>query len=111
MAQLQLSPETLRRYEFQEILEELVPPDAEVHFQPPDNINLVYPCIIYKRDYAQTRFADNLPWTIKKRYQVTVLDRSPDSEIADKVAKLPSSTFLRHYTQDGLNHDLFIIYY
>lgn len=82
-----------------------------VYFQPPANVQLEYPCIIYSRDYADTRFADDMPYTYTKRYSVMVIDRDPDSELPDKVAALPMSTFNRYFATDGLNHDVFSVYY
>lgn len=82
-----------------------------VYFQPRTNITLEYPCIVYKRDYAKTEFADNKPYSHEKRYMVTVIDRNPDSEIPDEVSKLPKSTFNRHYTADDLNHDVYQVFF
>ena len=82
-----------------------------VYFQPPSNIKLEYPCIVYKRDYADTRFADDHPYRHTLRYQITVIDRDPDSAIPSKVAALPLSLFNRFYTADNLNHDVYITYF
>lgn len=82
-----------------------------VYFQPPENIKLEYPCIIYQRDSADTKFADNRPYRYKKRYQVMVIDQDPDSPIPDKVADLPTCVFERHYTADYLNHDVFNLFF
>lgn len=84
---------------------------SNVYFQPPTNIKLQYPCIIYKRDFADTKFADNEPYTHKRRYMVTVIDQDPDSEIPGKVAALPMSVFNRFYTVDNLNHDVYSVYF
>ena len=82
-----------------------------VYFQPPTNIELKYPCIIYKRNDADTKFADDKPYNYTKRYTVTVIDRDPDSEIPDKVAAMPMTLFNRFYTADNLNHDVFNVYF
>lgn len=96
------------RLELQALLEDLAP---NVYFQPPENVKLAYPCIIYKRDYAQVQFADNNPYRNTKRYMVTVIDRDPDSAIPDKVAALPMCIFNRFYTADNLNHDVFNLFF
>jgi hypothetical protein len=70
-----------------------------------------YPCIVYKRDYAYTEFAGNLPYKYCKRYQVTVIDRDPDSPFPDKIAALPMCTFNRFFTADNLNHDVFNVFF
>lgn len=82
-----------------------------VYFQPKENVTLSYPCIVYKRDYADTKFADNNVYLRKKRYQVTVIDRDPDSDIPEKVAQLPMCLFDRFYVADNLNHDIYNLYY
>lgn len=82
-----------------------------VYFQPPANIRMNYPCIVYRRDSAQTQHADNEPYAHRKRYQVTVIDRDPDSTTPDKVARLPMCTFNRFYTADDLNHDVYNIFF
>lgn len=82
-----------------------------VYFQPPENIQIQYPCIIYKRDFALTKFADNEPYSHKLRYMVTVIDRDPDSDIPGKVASLPMSTFNRFFTADSLNHDVYNVFF
>lgn len=96
------------RLDLQKLLEEIT---TNVYFQPPTNVQLEYPCIIYKRDFADTQFADNLPYAHKRRYMITVIDQNPDSEIPGKVATLPMSLFNRFYTVDNLNHDVFSIYF
>ena len=97
-----------RRLELQRLLELIT---TNVYFQPPTNVQLKYPCIIYKRDFANTQFADNEPYTHKLRYMVTVIDQDPDSEIPGKVAALPMSLFNRFYTVDNLNHDVYNVYF
>lgn len=83
----------------------------KVYFQPPNGTQLVYPCIIYKRDAAETSFADNHPYRFTQRYEVTVLDRDPDSAIPGFVAALPMCVFNRHFPADDLNHDVFNLYF
>jgi len=72
---------------------------------------MVYPCIVYKRDFALTYFADDKPYQNRKRYQVIVIDRDPDSDIPDRIAALPLCTFDRFYTADNLNHDVFKLFF
>lgn len=84
---------------------------TNVYFQPPPNVQLKYPCIIYKRDNADTRFADDKPYTHMLRYMITIIDRNPDSNIPAKVASMPMSMFNRFYTADSLNHDVYNVYF
>ena len=98
------------RTELQSLLETILG-SRNVYFQPPANVQMKYPCIVYNRDSANTQFAGNTPYHYTKRYQVTVIDRDPDSGIPDKLAALPSCTFNRFFTADNLNHDVFTLFF
>lgn len=97
-----------RREQLHNVLLGIVP---NVYFQPPENLKLQYPCIIYKRSTGTTRFGDNRPYLFARHYQLTIIDKNPDSDIISKVASLPTATFDRHYTYENLNHDVFVIFY
>jgi hypothetical protein len=99
-----------QRLQLQANFEALLGSD-KVYFQPPANVRMEYPCIVYKRDEANTVFADNNPWRYVQRYMVTIIDRDPDGLIRDKVAKLPLCLYNRFYTAHNLNHDVFILYF
>lgn len=105
-----------KRLELHEILCEIVnitEPDGDrhVYFQPPESVKIKYPAIVYSRNDIGNRFANNDVYKQSRNYQVTVIDRNPDSEIVDKVSKLPTCRFNRHFVSDNLNHDVFILYY
>lgn len=82
-----------------------------VYYQPPSNIKIAYPCIVYSMSDIDTKFADNIPYIRQKRYDLTVIDKDPDSMIVDKVGNLPRCTFDRSYVADNLYHWTFSIYY
>lgn len=96
------------RLALQALLEALAP---NVYFQPPANVQMKYPCIVYRRDFSDTRFADNAPYNNTTRYSVTVIDRDPDSGIPVKVQALPLCSYDRGFVADGLNHDVFRLYF
>lgn len=98
------------RPELQTLLEGVLG-SSNVYFQPPSNVQMQYPCIVYQRDNAITKFADNGPYRYTKRYQVTVISRDPDSDVPDKVAELRMCTFNRFFVADNLNHDVFELYF
>lgn len=101
-----------QRLELQALLEEILGDGSgHVYFQPPSNMSMQFPCIVYQRDIADTKFAGNKPYSYRKRYTVTVIDRDPDSPIPDRVAALPMCTSSRFFTADGLNHDVFNLYF
>ena len=97
-----------QRLQLHQLLETFV---DNVYFQPPTNVKLIYPCIIYKRDFADVKFADDIPYNRTLRYAVTVIDQDPDSDIPSKVASLPMCLFNRFFTADNLNHDVYNLYF
>lgn len=99
-----------RRLELQKILTDILGTN-HVYFQPPESVKLVYPCIVYQYETGDTQFADDLPYVFRRRYQVTVIDPDPDSEIPDKIAQLPRCLNDRNFTTDNLNHYSFNLYY
>jgi hypothetical protein len=98
------------RSELQTLLVELLG-SGNVYFQPPTNLVMSYPCIIYNRDSIDIRHADNKPYKHEKRYQITVVDADSDSDIPDKVEKLPRCSFDRAFVADNLNHTAFNLYF
>jgi len=102
---------TAPRLELHAILVGLVGEGGTVYFQPPSNVQMTYPCIVYARDAGLTKFADNAPYTYNQRYQVTVIDRDPDSDIPRKVTGLPKTSYNRGFVADNLHHDVLELYY
>ena len=98
------------RQELHTLLVNLLP-GVNIYFQPPPSFKMVYPCVIYKRDYAETKFSGNKPYFYQTRYLVTVIDTNPDSAIPKKIAMLPMCVFDRFYTADNLNHDVYKLFY
>lgn len=99
----------MTRLEFHEYLTEHLGP-YPIYFQPPEKQKMKYPCVVYTLDYVQTLHADNLPYNKTKRYQLTVIDRNPDSELLEEVLKLRSASFSRSYVSDNLNHFVITVY-
>lgn len=96
------------RLDLQALLESIT---EHVYFQPPTDSAMQYPCILYSRDASWSEHADNRPYAHMKRYQVTVIDRNPDSALPDQVEELPLCRFDRFYKADGLNHWVFNLFF
>lgn len=97
-----------RRQQLNQLLKTFTP---NVYFQPPEDVKLVYPCIVYKRDYADSKHADNKVYSHTKRYQVTVISREPDDEIIEYVAFLPQCLFVRYFAAEQLHHDIYNLFF
>lgn len=98
------------RLDLQNLLE-FVLGSRNVYYQPPESVKIKYPAIIYRRNDIDNNFADDIVYMQNHTYQIIVIDGDPDSEIVDRVSKLPMCRYDRHYTSDNLNHDIFILNY
>jgi hypothetical protein len=96
------------RAQLQSKLESILP---NVYFQPPANVAMTFPAIVYQRARAETEFADNMPYWVVKQYQVIMITRNPDESAFDAIAALPMCAHERFYVADNLNHDVFNIYF
>ena len=99
-----------RRLIFHEVLVGILG-SRNVYFQPPEGFKMAYPCIVYNRKNIRTNFADNLPYLMQDQYSVTVIEKDPESDIPDKIAKQSTATFERSFTSAGLNHNIFNVYF
>ena len=80
-----------------------------IYFQPPENLQMNYPAIVYSRYNINDISADDDKYLQGTIYRVTVIDKNPDSELVYKVSKFPTARYERHFNTSGLNHDVFII--
>ena len=102
------------RLELQYLLEDLMDKltgKKNVYFNPPPNNNMNYPAIkanLYKVDTAH---ANNKVYKATKCYNLIVIGKLPNDAIVDKLLELPMCSYDRHYTSDGLNHDVLQLYY
>lgn len=98
------------RIDLQNVLEELLG-SRNVYYQPPESLKISYPAIVYSRKTIDNSYANNSVYKQNYAYEITVIDKNPDSEIVNKVSKLPTCRFDRHFKSDNLNHDVFTLYY
>lgn len=82
-----------------------------VYFQPPENLRLSFPCIVYSQDRERPRYADNRKYANADRYTLTVIDKDPESPMRDAVRELPYCSFDRSFRAENMNHFVFIIYW
>lgn len=83
-----------------------------VYFQPPSNIQMVYPCIVYNKTNRDSKFADNKNYLIKQGYSITVIDRNPDGNIADLIEEtFQYCTITQYFISENLNHTTLQLYY
>ena len=85
--------------------------ELKVYFQPPENLKITYPCIIYSINSYDDEYANNKRYKTMTAYEVMLIDKSAKSIYAPKIRDLTYSRYQRSYTQDNLNHYVFEVYF
>lgn len=99
-----------RRLQLHNKLVEILGSD-NVYFQPPESVKLQYPAIVYERSSINNPHASNQVYLIGCDYRITIIDKSPVSDVVEKMSRFPTANFSRHYVDSNLNYDVFIIKY
>lgn len=83
-----------------------------VYHQPPENLQLHYPCLIYELDDIRKTPADNMSYLKFRRYKMTYITWGPDSSLIDWLVDLPYCSMSgAPYEADNLYHYPYKIYY
>lgn len=98
------------RLELQRKLEELLE-SRHVYYQPPSNVKIEYPAIIYSKSKIGKDNANNTAYRLTTRYDVIVVDKHPDNAVIQKLLMLPYCSYDRYYASDNLNHDSLTLYF
>ena len=56
-----------------------------VYFSPPESVKMSYPCIIYSKSNVNKQNANDQLYKSMNEYEVTIIDRDPESVIADEI--------------------------
>lgn len=84
-----------------------------VYFQPPEDIRLKYPCIVYERVSMDIRPADDMKYSNLMRYDIKYITKEPDTNdfIVNFINAFSYCSYDRHYVYDNLNHEVFTLFY
>jgi hypothetical protein len=97
------------RFQLQAELESFLP---NVYFQPPANITMKYPCIVYRKTGKNRHFAGDVLYLSQQGYTIQVIDRDPDSDVADRIEKhFQHCGNPQYHTVDNLHHTTLSLYY
>lgn len=84
---------------------------SHVYFQPPENVKMAYPCIVYSRRTGYSANADDLVYRYSQAYDITYISKDPDDGFVEKFLKnFGKSRYDRHYVSGNLHHDNFFLY-
>lgn len=95
-----------------ELHDELLKFVPKVYFQPPANIQMAYPCIVYNKTGKDRKFGNDGVYLSTQEYQLMVIEHDPDSGVSDEIEKhFTSCVISQYYTVDNLNHTTLNLYY
>lgn len=82
-----------------------------VYFNPPEDRDMNYPCIVYNLADIQVTHADNRSYRKCNRYQIIYITENPGDPKVQELEDLPMCTFDRHYTADNMHHYAYTIFF
>lgn len=92
------------RTELQSKLEEILG-SRNVYFQPPDGLQIKYPCIVYNLSRIDILRADDMSYMRHKGYFITIMDKKPTSEIYERILEeFPMSRLDHTAVIEKINH-------
>lgn len=81
-----------------------------VYFQPPENLKIGYPAVIFHLSKIEIDHASDAPYKGAKEYSVTLITKDPEPDVIDEILKIPYSSLDTTYISDGMNHFVFTVY-
>lgn len=85
---------------------------SNVYFQPPSNLQMVYPCIVYNKTGKNRHFGNDVIYLSQQGYQLTVVEKNPDSKVADNIENhFQHCAINQYFVKDNLHHTTLSLYY
>ncbi len=81
-----------------------------VYFQPPENLKLGYPAIVFHLTKIKVDHADDVPYKGVREYMITLISKDPEPGALEEILKIPYTTLDSTYISDGMNHFVFTSY-
>ena len=81
-----------------------------VYFQPPENLKIGYPAVIFHLSKIEIDRASDVPYKGAREYSVTLITKDPEPDVIDEILKIPYSSLDTTYISDGMNHFVFTVY-
>ena len=99
-----------QRLKLQALLEGILGSE-NVYFQPPNNLTMSYPAIVYNVGGLNNDYGDNLPYNQTIEWDITVIHSNSDNDIWLKIGALPMCVLTRTAVVDNLYHYYFTLYF
>lgn len=85
---------------------------SQVYFQPPTNVSMKYPAIVYELNGETTKRANNKRYIVYDSYTITHIYKSLKNDLREKILEaFPYVDYDRRLVSDGLYQDVFTIYW
>ena len=85
---------------------------GNVYFNPPNGLQMKYPCIVYHRHNEDVKHANDKTYLQTMQYDVITISKDPDNTIAhDLLSHFQMASYDRPWTEAGLFHEAVTIYY
>lgn len=87
---------------------------AKLYWEPPSNKQLTGdPRVIYERDGADVKYADNRVYQFTQRYKITIVYTNPNLDLAQTILEhFPGMCeYDRDFVSDNLHHSVLVLYY
>lgn len=81
-----------------------------VYFQPPENLKLGYPAVVFHLTKIKVDHADDVPYKGAREYMITLITKEPEPDALEEILKIPYTTLDSTYISDGMNHFVFTSY-
>jgi hypothetical protein len=98
------------RLELQYLLESIIG-NENVYYNPPSNTEMKYPAIVFEPYNIDIMHANDRLYGSTVCYSIRAICALPNDKVVKELLNLPMCSFDRHYTFDGLNHDVVRLYY
>lgn len=85
---------------------------SQVYFEPPTNVIIKYPAIVYELNGESTKRANNKRYIVYNTYTATHMYKSLKNELKEQI--LEAFTYVdydRRLVSDGLYQDVYTIYW
>lgn len=85
--------------------------NRNVYYDPPESVKMQYDAIRYARKKIENTFANSSVYKQDNCYELIAIYQDADSDLPEKLSKLPMCSHDRHYVSNNLHHDVFTLYY
>lgn len=99
-----------RRLQLHEILCDILG-SKNVYFQPPENVKIQYPAILYSRSKIDSKKANNKSYKIDFEYEIIFVNNKYETDHIIDMLSLPTCKHDRHYVMNNLYHDVYTLYF